>query len=190
VNAISRRLFHWRVNLSTRSLHDSSNPPQTEKPGLHFKHWLQQEVHTAAAIVVPRRSTKHIFSSQSGNSFTDSFPALGKLNSYMRCMIRDSSYKTESLNDTLKVSFGEQTRMFDYSEPGVSQCKLAVTTTTTSTAATRIVTNYNGTTVPKSDCGALVYCQLNLTRPDWLTKVGYTSVRPEEPKSEPLVWQA
>ncbi|TKA51202.1 hypothetical protein B0A55_12756 [Friedmanniomyces simplex] len=51
-------------------------------------------------------------------------------------MIRDSSYKTESLNDTLKVGFGEQTRMFDYPEPG-------------------------------SDCG-------------------YTSVRPEEPKSEPL----
>ncbi|TKA52200.1 hypothetical protein B0A55_13006, partial [Friedmanniomyces simplex] len=37
--------------------------------------------------------------------------------------------------------------------------------------------NYNGTTTLKSDCGALTY-------------VGYTSVRPEGPTSEPLVWQA
>ncbi|TKA60681.1 hypothetical protein B0A55_12855, partial [Friedmanniomyces simplex] len=130
--------------------------------GLFAKQWDVQH-----AVATFQTLAKQFFS----NSFTESFPALGKLNSYVRCMIRDSCYKIESLNETLKASFGEQTRMFDYPEPGVSQCKLAVTTTTTSTAATRIMTNYNGTTVPKSDCG-------------------YTSVRPEEASSEPLVWQA
>ncbi|KAK5699335.1 hypothetical protein LTR17_023332 [Elasticomyces elasticus] len=99
------------------------------------------------------------------------FPALGRFNAYVRCMLQDSCYKTESLDATLKESFGEQTRIFDYPESGVSQCKIAVTTTTTSTATTRIIANYNGITVLKSDCG-------------------YTSVRPEEPKSEPLIWQA
>ncbi|KAK0866001.1 hypothetical protein LTR87_015181 [Friedmanniomyces endolithicus] len=136
--------------------------------GLFAKQWDVQH-----AVATFRLLASRFFA----NSFTESFPALGKLNSYVRCMLRDSCYKTESLNETLKESFGEQTRMFDYPESGVSQCKFAVTTTTTSTAATRIMANYNGTTTLKSDCGALTY-------------IGYTSVRPEGSTSEPLVWQA
>ena len=43
--------------------------------------------------------------------------------------------------------------MFDYPEPGVSQYKLGVTTTTTSNAATRLITNYNGAICAKPECG-------------------------------------
>ncbi|KAK3616763.1 hypothetical protein LTR22_026959 [Elasticomyces elasticus] len=130
--------------------------------GLFAKSWdIPHAVTTFRALAV------RLFARFLGGTF----PALGRFNAYVRCMLQDSCYKTESLDATLKESFGEQTRIFDYPESGVSQCKIAVTTTTTSTATTRIIANYNGITVLKSDCG-------------------YTSVRPEEPKSEPLIWQA
>ncbi|KAK3670766.1 hypothetical protein LTR78_009338 [Recurvomyces mirabilis] len=61
--------------------------------------------------------------------------------------------------------------MFDYPETGMSGVKLAVTTTTTGRASTRIITNYNGA----------AYVGANH---------GYDAIRPQESALEPLLWQA
>jgi len=115
--------------------------------GLFAKHWDIQH-----AVATFRTLASRFFA----NFLTNKFPALGKLNSYVRCMLQDSCYKTESLDATLKQSFGEQTRIFDYPESGVSQCKIAVTTTTTSTANTRLMASYNGGTPLKVGCGIVL----------------------------------
>ncbi|KAK1076975.1 hypothetical protein LTR33_008479 [Friedmanniomyces endolithicus] len=115
--------------------------------GLFAKHWDIQY-----AVATFRTLASRFFA----NFLTNKFPALGRLNSYVRCMLQDSCYKTESLDATLKQSFGEQTRIFDYPESGVSQCKIAVTTTTTSTANTRLVGSYNGGTPLKAGCGTVL----------------------------------
>jgi len=67
--------------------------------GLFAKHWDIQH-----AVATFRTLASRFFA----NFFTDKFPALGRLNSYVRCMLQDSWYKTESLDATLKQSFGEQ----------------------------------------------------------------------------------
>ncbi len=115
--------------------------------GLFAKHWDIQH-----AVATFRTLASRFFA----NFLTNKFPALGRLNSYVRCMLQDSCYKTESLDATLKQSFGEQTRIFDYPESGVSQCKIAVTTTTTSTANTRLMVSYNGGTPLKVGCGTVL----------------------------------
>ncbi|KAK1032710.1 hypothetical protein LTR74_018936, partial [Friedmanniomyces endolithicus] len=111
--------------------------------GLFAKHWDIQH-----AVATFRTLAGRFFA----NFLTNKFPALGRLNSYVRCMLQDSWYKTESLDATLKQSFGEVSRIFDYPESGVSQCKIAVTTTTTSTADTRLMASYNGGTPLKAGC--------------------------------------
>ncbi|KAK0301575.1 hypothetical protein LTR82_018239 [Friedmanniomyces endolithicus] len=115
--------------------------------GLFAKHWDIQH-----AVATFRALASRFFA----NFLTNKFPALGRVNSYVRCMLQDSCYKTESLDATLKQSFGEQSRIFDYPESGASQCKIAVTTTTTSTANTRLMVSYTGGTPLKVGCGTVL----------------------------------
>jgi hypothetical protein len=83
-------------------------------------------------------------------TLTGRFSSLARFGSYIRCILRDSLYKAEALEEILKECFGQNLRMFDYPDTGISQVKLAVTTTTTSNASTRLLTSYNGTTLDKS----------------------------------------
>lgn len=81
------------------------------------------------------------------------FSSIARFGSYIRCILRDSLHKAEALEEILKECFGDHLRMFDYPENGISQCKLAVTTTTTSSASTRLLTSYNGASLDKSKRG-------------------------------------
>lgn len=111
--------------------------------GLFSKNWEIRD-----SLQAFRSLARRFFSA--GHS---AFPSLARLRSYARCVISDSCYRAEALNETLKDNFGECLRMFDYPEGGTSRYKLAVTTTTTARASTRLITNYNGTSWRKLDCG-------------------------------------
>jgi len=115
--------------------------------GLFTKQWDVRDCLVTFRLLITR-----FFSS----TFLQSFPALARLRTYVRCITRDSCYRADLLDASLKESFGERKRMFDLPDSGVSQHKLAVTTTTTSNASTRLITNYNGTSQKTTERGMYI----------------------------------
>lgn len=81
--------------------------------------------------------------------------SINRFGSYIRCIFRDSLYKADALEEILKECFGNHLRMFDYPETAISQCKVAVTTMTTSTASTKLLTSYNGALLDKFKRGMI-----------------------------------
>ena len=76
-----------------------------------------------------------------------------RLRNYFRCWLSDGCYDVNALERSLKDVFGEDRRMFDAPESGVSGCKVAVTATTISDAYTYVFSNYNGNGIRDRACG-------------------------------------
>ena len=71
---------------------------------------------------------------------------------YVRSFLSDGYYNIQSLEDSLKESFGYDRRMFDTSL--LDSCtKVAVTASDIADASTFIFSNYNGLEDRKSKCG-------------------------------------
>ena len=64
----------------------------------------------------------------------------------------DAYYDATRFEMTLRLVFGERTRMFD-SRPTPSNAKVAVTATTISDAMPYVFSNYNGVSVRQKDIG-------------------------------------
>ncbi|EMC97301.1 hypothetical protein BAUCODRAFT_87996 [Baudoinia panamericana UAMH 10762] len=83
--------------------------------GLFSRRW---DVHDS--LLRFRRLASQFFTT----TMSETFPPLARFYSYLRCIVRDSCYREDSLNETLRKSFGVHNRLFDYPEAGISQWKL------------------------------------------------------------------
>lgn len=146
------------------------NPAKRSLGGLEVLFLFAKSWDIPTALATFRRLARQCFTA----SLNGKLSSLARFGSYIRCLLRDSLYKAEILEEILKDCFGNHLRMFDYPETGISQCKLAVTATTTSTASTRLLTSYNGSILEKSKRGIARrrgYCLL----PNMLTPIQDTA---------------
>lgn len=77
---------------------------------------------------------------------------LTHLRDLFRCWLSDGCYDISALETSLKDVFGDNRRLFDADQHGLSGQKVAVTATTLSDASTYIFSNYNGR-VREKGCG-------------------------------------
>ena len=70
----------------------------------------------------------------------------------LKCWMSDAYYDATPFEMTLRLVFGERTRMFD-SRPSPTNAKVAVTATTISDAMPYIFSNYNGVGQRRKDAG-------------------------------------
>ena len=109
-----------------------------------------------------------------------------RVRNYFRCWLSDGCYDVDALEKSLKDVFGEETRMFDAPESGVSGSKVAVTATTISDAFTYVFSNYNGSGSRNRACGQ----PRPRIRLSPLTCLGYKHFRAENAEEEPFLWEA
>ena len=94
--------------------------------------------------------TKRIFRRPYGES-----TIVARCRQYVRSFLADGYYNIQSLEDSLKESFGHDRRMFD--TPLLdSGTRVAVTASDIADASTFMFSNYNGLDDRKSKCGKIL----------------------------------
>jgi Patatin-like phospholipase len=83
-----------------------------------------------------------------GQSITD------KIRRTLKCWVSDGYYNAPIMEDALKESFGNESRMFGYRPLMWSGSKVAVTATTVDDSTAFVISNYNGEGERRDDCGA------------------------------------